>query len=342
MSSFLGIPSEQLSEQKLGGRARPFKRIGIMTSGGDAPGMNTALRATTRAALHHGLEVIGIERGYVGMLKQCFRPLTAHDVGNIMQRGGTVLGTARSERFKTEEGRKVALDHLHAVGIEAVVIIGGNGSLAGGLELEKLGMPVVGIPGSIDNDLYGTNMAIGVDTCLNTIIEAVDKIKDTAASHQRAFVVEVMGRHSGYLALMSALASGAEMAVIPEVETSLDEIGHKMIRAFERGKNHFIVMVAEGAALKTSVIYDQLAKFDNFETRITILGHLQRGGAPSAYDRILASYLGGEAVECLLAGQSGVMVGQLDGKLTRTPLEQVVKRTSAVNLKVHQLIQLLS
>lgn len=320
----------------------PFKRIGVLTSGGDSPGMNTAVRATVRAALQHGFEVIGIERGYAGMLKRCFRPLHSHDVGNIMQRGGTALGTARSEKFKTVEGRRLALQNLREAGIEGLVIIGGNGSLAGGLALEEMGMPVVGIPGSIDNDLYGTSMAIGVDTCLNTILEAVDKIKDTASSHQRAFVVEVMGRHSGYLALMSALASGAEVAVIPEVESSLPEIGQKMQRAFERGKSHFIVLVAEGASLKTQEIYDYLCDFDHYETRITILGHLQRGGAPSAYDRILASYLGGEAIECLREGVSGVMVGQQEEKLTRTPLEHVVKRTSAVNLKVYQLVQLLS
>ncbi len=323
-------------------QTKSFKRIGVLTSGGDAPGMNTAVRATVRAALHQGFEVIGIERGYAGMLEKSFQPLNSHDVGNIMQRGGTMLGTARSELFKTPEGRAHAYANLKEAGIEALVIIGGNGSLAGGLELEKMGMPVVGIPGSIDNDLYGTSMAIGVDTSLNTILEAVDKIKDTAASHQRAFVVEVMGRHSGYLALMSSLASGAEMAVIPEVETNLVEIGEKMERAFARGKSHFIVIVAEGATLKTQPIYNYLCELDHYEVRITILGHLQRGGAPSAYDRILASYLGSEAVECLLEGVSGVMVGQLDGQLTRTPLEQVVKRTSAVNHKVYNLIQLLS
>lgn len=319
-----------------------IKRIGLMTSGGDAPGMNTALRATARAALHYGFEVTAIERGFAGMLTNSFRPLTSHDVANIMQRGGTVLGTARSDKFRTVAGQQQALANLQAAGIEAVVIIGGNGSLAGGLELEQRGMPVVGIPGSIDNDLYGTSMAIGVDTCLNTILEAVDKVKDTAASHQRAFVIEVMGRHSGYLALMSALASGSELAVIPEIEISLTTIGVKMKHALERGKSHFIVLVAEGAALKAQQIYNYLSNLDHFETRITILGHLQRGGAPSAYDRILASYLGQEAIQCLMEGVSGVMVGQLNGQLTRTPLEQVVKRTSAVNLKVHELIQLLS
>lgn len=323
-------------------QALPYKRIGVMTSGGDAPGMNTAIRATVRAALQYGFEVVGIEHGFAGMFEKRFRSFNSHDVANIMQRGGTVLGTARSARFMTNDGRAEALYNLHEAGIEALVIIGGNGSLTGGWELEKLGMPVVGIPGSIDNDLFGTSMAIGVDTCLNNILEAVDKIKDTAASHRRAFVVEVMGRYSGYLALMSALASGAEVAVIPEVKTSLHEIGEKMERAFQRGKNHFIVLVAEGAALKTQAVYHYLDTLDHHETRITILGHVQRGGAPSAYDRILASYLGGEAVQCLLEGVSGVMVGQFEGSFIRTPLELVVKRTSAVNLNVYELVPLLS
>ncbi len=318
------------------------RRIGIMTSGGDSPGMNTAVRSTVRAASQYQIEVVAIERGFAGMLENNFRLLNSHDVANIMQRGGTVLGTARSERFKTPEGQATALAHLRQTEVESLIIIGGNGSLAGGLELERLGMPVVGIPASIDNDLYGTSMAIGVDTCLNTIVEAVDKIKDTAASHQRAFVVEVMGRHSGYLALMSALASGAEVAVIPEVETSLDEIESKMAHAFERGKNHFIVIVAEGASLSTQQIYAHLCQINHYETRITILGHLQRGGSPSAYDRILASYLAGQAIQCVLEGVSGVMVGQLNGQFTRVPLEQVVKRTSAVNLSVYELIHQLT
>jgi 6-phosphofructokinase 1 len=323
-------------------QTRHFKRIGIMTSGGDAPGMNMTLRCVVRAALQHDFEVIGIENGYSGMLKKQFRPLNAHDVGYIMQRGGTMLGTARSEYFKTAQGRAEALANLHEAEIEALVIIGGNGSLTGGLELERAGMPVVGIPGSIDNDLYGTQMAIGVDTCLNTIVDAVDRIKDTAAAHHRAFVVEVMGRHSGYLALMGALASGAEVAVIPEVQSSLLDIGNKMEKAFERGKSHFIVMVAEGASLKAEEIHTYLSQFDHHETRITILGHLQRGGAPSAYDRILASYLGIKAVECLLEGHTGVMVGQIDGKFVRTPLEQVVKRNSSVNMQVYDMVHLLS
>jgi 6-phosphofructokinase 1 len=320
----------------------PFKRLGVMTSGGDAPGMNTAVRAVVRAGLQFGFEVFGIERGFAGLLNGAFRQLNSHDAGNIMQRGGTVLGTARSEFFKTEQGRDQAMAQLHQAGIEGLIIIGGNGSLTGGLELQKMGLPVVGVPASIDNDLYGTSMAVGVDTCLNTIVDAIDKIKDTASSHQRAFVVEVMGRHSGYLALMSAMASGAEVAVIPEVEISLPEMAAKMKAAFDRGKSHFIALVAEGAPFKSQQIYEYLCEVGHFETRLTILGHLQRGGSPSAYDRILATHLGNEAVECLLEGVSGVMIGEKGGTFVRTPLELVVKRTSAVNKKVYELIQRLS
>lgn len=320
----------------------PFKRLGVMTSGGDAPGMNTAVRAVVRGGLHFGFEVYGIERGFAGLLNGNFRPLRSPDAGNIMQRGGTILGTARSEKFKTEDGRALALANLRAAGIEGLIIIGGNGSLTGGLELQKAGLPVVGVPASIDNDMYGTSLAVGVDTCLNTIVEAIDKIKDTAASHQRAFVVEVMGRHSGYLALMSAMSSGAEVAVIPEMEITLAEMASKMKAAFDRGKNHFIALVAEGAKLKSQEVYEYLCEVGHYETRLTILGHLQRGGPPSAYDRILATHLGHEAIECCLEGVSGVMVGERGGTFIRTPLELVVKRTSAVNAKVYELIARLS
>lgn len=323
-------------------RSLPFTRLGVMTSGGDAPGMNTALRAVARGGLSYGLEVYGIERGFSGLLNGKFRQLNSHDAGNIMQRGGTMLGTARSEIFKTEEGQEQALANLREAGIERLVIIGGNGSLAGGLELHKKGLPVVGIPASIDNDLYGTTMAVGVDTCLNTIIEVIDKIKDTAASHQRAFVVEVMGRHSGYLALMSAMASGAEVAVIPEMKITLGELALKMKAAFDRGKSHFIVLVAEGATLNSQQVYQYLCEVGHYETRLTIMGHLQRGGSPSAFDRILATHLGNEAIECLMEGVSGVMIGLKGDVFTRTPLEKVVKRTSAVNKKVYEIIARLS
>lgn len=319
-----------------------LEKIGILTSGGDSPGMNTTLRAITRVALQHYLDVVGIEYGYQGILDRQFVLLGPRDVGGIMQRGGTFLHTARCAKFMTPEGRAEALRNLQNEGIEALIVIGGNGSLTGALELQKLGMPVIGLPGSIDNDLYGTDVAIGVDTCLNTILTAIDNIKDTARSHRRAFILEVMGHNSGYLALMSSLAGGAEVAVIPEVPIELDEIDRKLRAAFDRGKTHFIVVVAEGASLKPQQIHDYLCQHSAHEVRLTILGHLQRGGAPSAFDRILATRLGCAAVDMLLKGVSGVMLGLHGNKIMPTPLEDAVSRTSQLDLSVYELIKLLS
>jgi 6-phosphofructokinase 1 len=304
--------------------------------------MNTAIRAVTRTALQNGLDVIGIEQGYQGVFDKSFIELGPRDVGGVMQRGGTFLYTARCARFLKPEGRAEALENLRAAGIEALVIIGGNGSLTGGLELERLGMPVVGLPGSIDNDLYGTDVAIGVDSCLNTILHAIDNIKDTASSHRRAFILEVMGRNSGYLALMSALSGGAEVAVIPEIPTDMEELALKLRAAFERGKSHFIIVVAEGAELKTSEIYAYLRQHTSVEARVTILGHIQRGGAPSAFDRILATRLGYSAVQTLLEGKSGVMMGLSGNSIVATPLEEVISRPKPVDLVGFEMIKLLS
>ncbi|MDB5082531.1 MAG: pfkA [Chloroflexi bacterium] len=319
-----------------------LKKIGILTSGGDSPGMNTALRAVTRTAIQNGLEVTGIEQGYQGMFEKKFVELGPRNVGGIMQRGGTFLYTARCARFLKPEGRLEALENLRNEGIQALVIIGGNGSLTGGLELERLGMPVVGLPGSIDNDLYGTDVAIGVDTCLNTILHAIDNIKDTASSHRRAFILEVMGRNSGYLAMMSALAGGAEVAVIPEIPTDMEEVKQKLVAAFDRGKSHFIIVVAEGAALKTREIFDYLCQHSSYEARVTILGHIQRGGSPSAFDRILATRLGYAAVQTLLEGKSGVMMGLSGKSIVATPLEDVISRSKPVDMVGFELIKLLS
>jgi 6-phosphofructokinase 1 len=319
-----------------------LSKIGILTSGGDSPGMNTALRAVTRTAIQSGLEVIGIEQGYQGIFDKRFVELGPRDVGGVMQRGGTFLYTARCARFLNPDGRAEALENLRAAGIEALIVMGGNGSLTGALELERLGMPVVGLPGSIDNDLYGTDVAIGVDTCLNTILHAIDNIKDTASSHRRAFILEVMGRNSGYLALMSALSGGAEVAVIPEIPADLTEIKQKFIAAFDRGKSHFIIVVAEGAALKTREIYDYLCQNSPYEARVTILGHIQRGGSPSAFDRILATRLGYAAVQTLLEGKSGVMMGLSGNSIVATPLEDVISRSKPVDLVGFELIKLLS
>ena len=319
-----------------------MKKIGLLTSGGDSPGMNAALRAVTRTALQHNLEVVGIEAGYKGIFDRRFVPLGARDVGGVLQRGGTFLYTARCPRFLEAESRAEAVEILHEEGIDALIVIGGNGSLTGAWELEKLGMPVVGLPGSIDNDLYGTEIAIGVDTCLNTILTAIDNIRDTAASHRRAFMLEVMGRHCGYLALMGALAGGAEVAVLPEVAIELSEIDYKLRASFDRGKTHFIIIVAEGAQLKTQQIHDYLCHHSAYEVRLTILGHIQRGGAPSAFDRILATRLGCGAVETLLSRQSGVMLGMRRSQMITTPLEEVVTHKKTLDMAAYELIRLLS
>ena len=319
-----------------------FRKIGLLTSGGDAPGMNTALRAVARTALQHGLEVVGIEAGYKGIFERRFMTLGPRDVGGVLQRGGTFLFTARCQRFMEPEGRAEAVQILREEGIEALIVIGGNGSLTGAWELEKLGMPVIGLPGSIDNDVYGTDVAIGVDTCLNTILHAIDNIRDTAASHRRAFMLEVMGRHSGYLALMGALSGGAEVAVVPEIPIELAEIDNKLRASFDRGKTHFIIIVAEGANLKTQEIHDYLYHHSAFEVRLTILGHIQRGGAPSAFDRILATRMGCAAIETLLTGEHGVMLGLHQNQIVPIALEQVVTCKKPIDLAAYELVRLLS
>ncbi|HHH41287.1 MAG TPA: 6-phosphofructokinase, partial [Chloroflexi bacterium] len=280
-----------------------MKRIAVMTSGGDAPGMNAAVRAVVRTALAYGLEPYGIHRGFTGLLEGDIHPMGPRDVGGIIQRGGTILQTARCQEFKTERGQKRGLRRLNEEGIDGLVVIGGDGSLRGALALHRLGFPVVGVPGSIDNDIWGTNMSIGVDTALNTILEAVDKLRDTASSHNRAFLVETMGRNCGYLALMGGILSGAEQIVIPEVETSLEQIVRVVEEAYIVGKQHAIIVIAEGARPTTEEIANHLRQHEiGFEVRVTILGHIQRGGTPSAFDRLLATRLGVKAVEALYGG----------------------------------------
>ena len=288
-----------------------MKRIGVLTSGGDAPGMNACIRAIVRTALAHDIEPIGIPRGYAGLLAGDVQPLSSRSVGGIARWGGTILQTARSKEFMTPEGFQKALGNVELIGLDGLVIIGGDGSLRGALELHKAGVPCVGVPASIDNDIPGTDMSIGVDTATNTILEAVDKIKDTASAHGRAFVIEVMGRRSGYLALAAGVAGGAEMVIAPERPISIDDILREMAQSHERGKPHFIIVVAEGARPNAQQICDvlQSAEHPEFEARLTVLGHVQRGGSPTAYDRLLATKLGNAAVDALIAGQSGIMVG---------------------------------
>lgn len=317
--------------------------IGVLTSGGDAPGMNAAIRAVTRTALYHGLKVIGVLNGFEGLINGEFRPLGARDVGGILPRGGTILQTRRSERFLQPHYQREAIRRTNEAGIDALVVIGGEGSMHGAYALSQQGIRVVGIPASIDNDIWGTNMAIGVDTALNTIMEAVDKLRDTASSHNRAFLVETMGRGCGYLAVMAGIACGAEMVLIPEVETKIEEVLEAVEDAYRRGKAHAIILVAEGAGIKIAELARAIDAADvGFKTRMTILGHIQRGGSPTAYDRLLASRMGVKAVEALLAGEHGVMVG-LKGRVMETiPLSQVVEHQRAANMEYYQMARILA
>lgn len=287
-----------------------MQRIAVMTSGGDAPGMNPAIRAVVRTAVSKGVEVYGVRQAFAGLLAGDFERMTSRDVSGIMQRGGTILQTARNQEFTTPQGQKRALRRLNEHGIEGLIVIGGDGSLRGAQALHELGFPVVGVPGSIDNDIWGTNMSIGVDTALNTILDAVDKLRDTASSHERCFLLEVMGRNCGYLATMGGILGGAEFIVIPERPTTLEEIGRILEDAYMRGKSHAMGIVAEGANLKTHEIAEYLENHEvGFEVRVTVLGHVVRGGKPSAFDRLLATRMGVAAVEHLLAGDTGIMVG---------------------------------
>jgi len=308
-----------------------MKRIAVMTSGGDAPGMNAAVRAVVRTAIEQGVEVWGIRQAYTGLLSGDMQIMQSRDVSGILQRGGTILQTARNMEFKTPAGQAKALQRLNERGIEGVVIIGGDGSMRGGMALHRLGVPVIGIPGSIDNDIWGTNMAIGVDTALNTILDALDRLRDTATSHNRGFVIEVMGRNCGYLALMGGILGGAEVIITPERAPTMEEVVDALKDAYKRGKSHAIAVIAEGAPYRTTDLADYLNNQQvGFEIRLTILGHTQRGGSPTAFDRLLATRMGTAAVERMLDGESCVMVG-LDGrKISSVPLEDVTTKMRAI------------
>ncbi len=317
-----------------------MKRIAVLTSGGDGPGLNPCIRAVTRMALHQKMEVMGVRRGYAGLINADMVPLDARSVGGILGHGGTFLGTARCPEFTTEKGQRDALRTLNRFGIEGLVVIGGNGSLTGALQLHKLGFPVIGIPATIDNDVNGTDIAIGVDTTLNTILDAIDRIKDTASSHQRAFVIETMGRNSGYLALVSGLSGGAELVLVPEFETSMSEVADTVEDAYIRGKAHCIIIVAEGWKPGTRALVDYLVQRKEelgFEVRLTVLGHLQRGGKPLAFDRLLATRLGAAAVRALIDGQRGVMAGWVGSACAYTPLEEAVAFQKALSKELREL-----
>ncbi|BCS54501.1 6-phosphofructokinase [Geobacter sp. SVR] len=300
-----------------------MKKIGILTSGGDCSGMNAAIRAAVRIALRSNIEVIGFRKGYHGLMRGDAILLDNRSVSGILHRGGTFLQSARSREFMTPDGQQEAVDRLREMGIEGLLVIGGDGSLTGALVLHRLGFPVVGIPASIDNDIPYTDMALGVDTALNNILYAVDCIKDTASSHARAFVIEVMGRNSGYLASISAIATGAEYALVPEQPYSLPDICQQLRRRFEEGRDNAIIILAEGAG-NGREIGDAIKDAIGFEVRVTVLGHYQRGGAPTVFDRLLASRFGKKSMELLMAGVSGVMVGLSNNSIVSTPLEEVI------------------
>ncbi len=318
--------------------------IAVLTSGGDAPGMNAAIRAVTRMAIERGAKVYGSKHGYHGLIDNALIPLELRDVGGIMQHGGTFLGSARAPEFRTVEGRQKALEHLSALGIEGLVVIGGNGSQTGASSFNDMGFPVIGVASTIDNDLIGSDITIGVDTALNIALEGIDRLKVTASSHRRAFLVEVMGRDCGYLALNAAIAGGAEGAVIPEIETKPEEVVAELQQSYERGKTNGIIVVAEGAkhGCDELMSYCRTHPEIGFELRAVTLGHVQRGGAPTAYDRLLATRLGANAAERLLGGEHGCVVGMIRGRETATPYSEVVGRTKGVDPKLFELANILS
>lgn len=322
-----------------------MKRIAVMTSGGDAPGMNACVRSVVRYGIAAGLEVYGIRRGYAGLIGNDLSELDARAVGGIVRHGGTVLMSARCLEFVQEEGQQRALDVLHGWGIEGLVVIGGDGSLRGARALRDKGFPVVGIPASIDNDISGTAMAIGVDTALNTILDALDKIKDTASAHQRAFIVEVMGREHGYLALTVGVAGGAEMVVLPHTVLDKDTVIREVKGAFLRGKPHFIIVAAEGASTPEKSITQLLSEYireAGHDPRTTVLGHVQRGGSPSCFDRMLGTRFGAAAVDALLNGQTGVMLGLVGTKIEPIDLDVALSGHPALDPETLKLTKPLS
>ncbi|MCE5308115.1 MAG: 6-phosphofructokinase [Acidobacteriales bacterium] len=322
-----------------------IKRIAVLTSGGDAPGMNAAVRAVVRTAIELGAEVFGAHHGYRGLVDGDLTPLAARDVGGIMQRGGTFLGSARLPGFRDIEVRRGALDRLADRGIGGLIAIGGNGTQTGAKSLSDMGFPVVGVASTIDNDLYGSDVTIGVDTALNVGLEAIDRLKVTASSHHRAFVVEVMGRDCGYLALMTGIAGGAEAICIPEVEADPEAVASEIRGAYERGKPHALVVAAEGSKYNANGLMEYCASQKGrlgFELRATILGHTQRGGVPTFADRMLATELGAAAAERLLRGEHGVLVGKIRGEIAATPFDEVAAKKKPLDPALMDLARVLA
>jgi 6-phosphofructokinase 1 len=331
-----------------------MKKIAVLTSGGDAPGMNPAIRSVVRTAIYHNLEVVGVRHGYMGLIEKDFFPMDRGSVGDIIQRGGTILLSARCEEFKTEAGRKKAYQNMREEGIDALVVIGGDGSLRGVQKINaESEFKAVGIPGTIDNDLSCTDYTIGVDTAMNTILDAINKIRDTATSHERTFVIECMGRDSGYLALMTGLAGGAEYILVPEIDFTPQEVCDKITQGFKRGKLHSLILIAEGVKAPFSdldeyngspglAMGDIIREKTNMETRVTILGHLQRGGSPTATDRIVASRMGYKAVDLLLNGERNKMVTYKNNSIGSCSVEEAIVEKESINMEIFKLAKILS
>ena len=321
-----------------------IQRIAVLTSGGDAPGMNAAIRSVVRCAVSKGWSTFGVRNGYQGLIDGLFEPMSTREVGGILQRGGTILGSARCEEFTTVEGRERAIRGLNRKGVDALVVIGGNGSQTGSYALSQMGFPVVGIASTIDNDLFGSDITLGVDTALNIALEAIDRLKVTASSHQRAFIVEVMGRKCGYIALMAGLAGGAEAVTLPEIDTDIEALAETLRLAYEHGKSHAIIVAAEGANYNAATLTEYFRTNRErlgFSVRSTILGHVQRGGEPTAADRVLGSKFGLGAVEAIERGEFGVLVGIHDNHIITTPYEEVVGKSKPLDEELLRLFKIL-
>ena len=324
----------------------PIKKIAVLTSGGDAPGMNAAIRAVVRACTYYRIECVGVYRGYQGLIEGDFEILSARHVSNIINKGGTILKSARSNDFRTVEGRAKAFESLKEAGINALIVIGGDGTFTGGLKfIEEFNFPIVGIPGTIDNDIYGTDNTIGYDTALNTAVEAIDKIRDTASSHNRLFFIEVMGRDAGFIALNSGIGAGAEEILIPEKDLGLDRLVESLQKSKEKGKTSSIVVVSEGDKIGKSVF--ELADYINenfpyYDIRVSVLGHMQRGGSPSCFDRVLASRLGVAAVEALLDKATGIMVGITNNQVSKVDLNKAIKMNNDIDKELLKVAEITS
>ncbi|OHR66629.1 ATP-dependent 6-phosphofructokinase [Bacillus sp. HMSC76G11] len=322
-----------------------MNKIAVLTSGGDAPGMNTAIRAVVRRGIFKGLDVFGVQNGYKGLMNGEFVSMDLGSVGDIIHRGGTILQSTRCPEFREAEGQQQALGQLKKEGIDGLIVIGGNGTFEGAKKLTAQGFPTIGIPGTIDNDIAGTEYTIGFDTAVNTAVEAIDKIRDTAASHERTYVVEVMGRDAGDIALWAGMCAGAESIIIPEADHDMDDVIDRIKQGYHRGKTHSIIVVAEGAfngVGKGIEIGRAIRERTGFDTKVTILGHLQRGGSPSAYDRMMSSQMGAKAVDLLVESEKGVMVGLKNGKLIHSPFEEAAKEKHSVDLSIYHLARSLS